>query len=142
MMPGVSFLTSSLTLSVNKIADRPDRASWQDQLGEKIATKGCHPVRHRRIHGTIIVAMLCATVSCFGFVLAICRPWIPSVPARYRIDDASEIFDMLKSGRNWVAQSPDDAGSSLQWAFGLALTQDRQIGRTSGRTNNKAACRV
>ena len=49
---------------------------------------------------------------------------------------------MLKSGRNWVPQSPDDAGSSLQWAFGLTLTQDRQIGRTSGRTNNKVACRV
>ncbi|MAG16588.1 MAG: hypothetical protein CMJ21_00805 [Phycisphaerae bacterium] len=123
---------------IGRIA-HPGKTNWV----KKITTKGGHPVRHRRIHGAIIiVAMLCATVSCSGIVLAICRPWIPSLPARYRIEDASEIFDMLKSGRNLVAQSPDDAESSLQWAFGLALTQDRQIGRTSGRTNNKVICRV
>jgi hypothetical protein len=116
----------------------PGKNNWV----KKITTKGGHPVRHRRIHGAIIVAMLCATLSCSGIVLAICRPWFASLPARYRIDDASEIFDMLKSGRNRVAQSPDDAESSLQWAFGLALTQDRQIGRTSGRTNNKVTRRV
>ena len=39
-MSGVFFLTSSLTLSVNKIVDRPHRAPWQDQLGEKDHDQG------------------------------------------------------------------------------------------------------
>jgi hypothetical protein len=54
MMPGVFFLTSSLTLSVNKIADRPDRAPWQDQLGEKDRDQGLSsgstPTHLRRDH--------------------------------------------------------------------------------------------
>ncbi|MDP6153973.1 MAG: hypothetical protein QF785_11385 [Phycisphaeraceae bacterium] len=53
-MPVVFFLTSSLTLSVNKIVDRPDRAPWQKQLGEKDhdqgRSSGSTPTHSRRDH--------------------------------------------------------------------------------------------
>ena len=40
MMPGVFFLTPSLTLSVNKVADWPDRVLRQDKLGENDRDQG------------------------------------------------------------------------------------------------------